>query len=120
MSIILQPEELTKGERLFLNRRRKGLTWYQAAEFWKVPGKRYRLWESDAVDNAPSVNVPNLEPREECIIQRRRFKITQERLGKELNLSRAWINAMENESADPARLVFFWTRLKGNKPAIAK
>ncbi len=116
MSIILHPPELSKGERLFLHRRRKGLTWFEAAEFWKVPGKKYRQWEADEREKAPYVNISAPNVIEECILQRRRWKITQGRLAKKLNLSRAWVNQMENGSADKYRLVLFWQNMNGQPP----
>lgn len=119
MSVILQPEELTRGERLLINRRRKGQTWYQAAEARNIPGKRYRLQEADKVPNAPFVPANHLTKLEKCFLQRRRWKITQKALGEDLNLSRAWVNQMENGSADPARLIYYWQSLNGEKPAIS-
>lgn len=119
MSIILQPGELTRGELLFIIRRRRKLTWYKAAEKWKVAKRLYRGWEKDTIPGAPRATVYNVTQIEKCTIQRRRWKITQDQLAKEIKMSRAWINQMEKGVSEPARLIFYWKKLNGQRPPIA-
>lgn len=119
MSVILQPGELTNGEKLFLDRRRSGNTRVQAAKKWKVSKNEYIIWEKNDSESIPFVKMNDVTSIEMCVIQRKRWKITQDHLAKELNLSRSWVNQMEKGSSEPARLIFYWRRLDGQRPLIA-
>jgi len=119
MPVILFPEKLTRGELLLLRRRRDDMTWYEAAEILQVPLKKYRHWEADIGNDILLATVSNVTDLEKCFIQRRRWNMTQEDLGKQLNCSRAWVNMMEKGDAPPTKIFFYWRKLDGQEPISA-
>lgn len=102
---------LTTGEKLFLDRSRRGETQRQAAVRYGVAQWRYGEWERGLAP--PWGEVPELGPlkeRERYIIWRRRAGWTQASLARRMGCSRLWVWLMENGKQSADHLYLFWRR----------
>lgn len=99
----------TRGESLFLWRRRAGLNQVQAAETFETNVDTYREWEADQREaGQPRKHLGELKTHEVCVLLRRRAKKTQRQLAIELSCTRLWIIQMENGEAPIDRLREYW------------
>jgi transcriptional regulator with XRE-family HTH domain len=103
----MQLRDLTRGERLLLERRRHGESQRAAADRHGVSRYRYRRWEADE-DAGPRVALERLRAYERCFLQRRREGLRLAELAHEAGLSRWWLCQMEYGAAPAGRLVRFW------------
>tara|TARA_R110000772_G_scaffold20306_2_gene56337 strand:+ start:474 stop:641 length:168 start_codon:yes stop_codon:yes gene_type:complete len=47
---------------------------------------------------------------EECVLKRRRCHMTQDDVAKELDMSRLWVNRMEQGIEPAERLIAYWRK----------
>lgn len=101
---------LTRGEKLFVQRRRDGINQRAAAKRLKVPlGVYGRLELDDAPDiRTLAVKIGKLEAHERCVIMRRRVGYTQAKVAKALKCCRWWLNQMETGRQDCTPLTDYW------------
>jgi DNA-binding XRE family transcriptional regulator len=105
--------QLSTSEKLLIYRLRKGLSQKEMAEKVKIPYRHYLSVEKGFLPEnkkfpAYVMNIAKLSNLEECIILRKRSKLSQLELGKELGVSRQWVNEMEKGKQDAERLLEFW------------
>lgn len=111
MSVPVADTELkpSKGESLFLGRRRANLKQAEAAEKYGVHVDIYREWEADRrTADQPWQRLGNIKLHEKCVILRRRAKLTQRALAEKMGCTRLWVNQMENGDAPAVRLRDYW------------
>lgn len=121
MAKLMKASDLSSGERLFLLRRRSGLTQARAAHLLGVGVDKYVEYESDQRQPESAVvdgkvvkikrgNVPvgTVEDSEVCVILRRRSGMLQKELADLMGVSRIWINFMENGARPCHTLIEFW------------
>jgi len=104
----LRTSALSKGERLLIDRRRRGETQVDAGRRFGITTFRYREWELDLDPKAPTVKPGRLTDLEVCYLRRRRAKHTLPQLADLMGISRFWLNQMERGSANPERLIAYW------------
>lgn len=99
----------TKGESLFLARRRAGINQVEAAQRHGVHVDKYREWEADErTKDQPWARLGALKINEVCVLLRRRAGITQRQLAETMGCTRLWINQMERGEAPADRLREHW------------
>ena len=98
---------LTRGERVLIDRRRRGETQAQAAARYRVRRHVLSLWERDE-KTPPLIAIGRIECHERCLLYRRRSGFTQERIARDLKLSRWWVNKMERGLAPCDTLIWYW------------
>lgn len=104
---------LTTGEKLFLRRRRDGLSQKAQAKALGFSLTGYGLLELDKAD-APAIKeevVPNLgviKDHERCVIWRRRVGKKQSEIALELDCCRMLVNQMEQGLKPCADLLQYW------------
>ena len=107
----MKTSELTKGERLMIQRRRDNRSQSEMATFLGVSLYRYRLWEAgEGLADAPLLALGRLRDFEACVIRRRRAGVDAKELAQELNVSRWWLTQMEYGQAPADRLVSYWQK----------
>lgn len=103
--------KLSKGERLYLERRRRGESTTEAAARYGVGRNKFANWERerDAVSDAPSVSLKSEpKPHEACQILRRRAGLEISELAEQVGVSRYWLRQMESGQVSVSRLVQHW------------
>ena len=108
MSHIGELEKLTKSESLMIKRRRSGKTQAQMAEKYGVSLSTYGLWERSNQKKAPNVKIAVLAAHECCLLYRKRSNYTQDRVAKEMGISRYWLNKMEMGHEPCDDLLWYW------------
>lgn len=99
----------TKGESLFIWRRRKGLNQVDAAAEFNTSSDTYREWEAGRrTHDLPRQHLGQLKPHEVCVLMRRREKLTQLQLATAMGVTRLWINRMETGQVPLDRLRDHW------------
>lgn len=99
----------TKGESLFIARRRAGLNQMEAAEEHGVHVDTYRDWEADKrTKDQPWKRLGALKIHEVCVLLRRRAGKTQRQLSASMGCTRLWIVQMETGEAPADRLREYW------------
>ena len=101
--------DLANGLRLIIDRRRKALTQAQAAKKHKVSLYQYRRWEEDKQSGAPDVAVGRLAPNEQCYVKRIVKGVSLADQAKKMKISRWWLRQMERGTANPERLIAYWS-----------
>lgn len=112
-------KELTQGERLYLQRFRKGLRQSAAAAEYGVGRNTYIGWERDdlsIIARVPWVKVGTLTEAESYVILRYRSGWRVSEIAKEIGVSRFWIHQMERGKAPIARLREFWASMEVPTP----
>jgi transcriptional regulator with XRE-family HTH domain len=104
---------LTQGEAYLLLRKRLLLTQSEMAAGLHISRHMYSELERDKLkedysSSASLVLEEGVQPSERCLIYRKRAKMTQEQVAKELKKSRLWVNKMENGYVDCDELIWFW------------
>lgn len=100
---------LTKGELLFLDRRKRGETQAQAAKRIGTNRYIYGFWERDEpIRPYPKTNYRCKEKEEIFIIIRRRAGLTQKQMAKKLKCSENWYRMMEKGQVDNKKLRKYW------------
>lgn len=98
----------TRGESLYIWRKRRGLNQVRAARDLHVHPDLYRQWEADQGEDIPRKIVGKLKPHEVCTLLRRRAGKTQAALAEEMGLTRYWVVMMENGEGSIDRLLRYW------------
>lgn len=101
--------DLANGLRLIIDRRRKALTQAQAAKKYKVSLFRYRAWEVDEATGVPDVAIGVLAPHERCYVERISRGVSLAAQAKKMGISRWWLRQMERGTANPERLIAYWS-----------
>lgn len=101
-----QKKELTTGERLFIERKRLGMSQANMAACHGVPHGVYGRWERDQKANrpAPVVKVGRLKKHEQCMLERVRIGWSQAEVAKKLGLCVYWVGRMERGEINCDRL----------------
>ena len=100
---------LTRGERLYLHRKRIGYSQIQMAVDQGVCLSEYRSRELDEEGTkVPYVTLSKVEPHEVYTILRRRAGKSRTELGEELQVSAYWVGQMEAGRAPLKRLQEYW------------
>jgi len=102
---------LLDHEKLLIERRRRGLTQAEQADFDGVPVKQYCAAELGKIKPAwlrPIHLTP--QPWEVCFILRRRSGKSRKQMARKLGVSTVWFTAMEKGHVNYERLTKFWNR----------
>ena len=106
MSKVIQP---TRGESLYIWRKRRQYSQPQAAEEYGVHIDVYRDWERDVrTKDQPRRQLGQLKLSELCVLMRRRAGLTQRELAGQMDITRLWVVQMEAGDAPADRLREFW------------
>lgn len=100
---------LTDSEKLYLDRRRRGLLQREEAERLGVSSTTYRNWENGSV--VPTMSIPEISDvscSEKYTLRRRRVNMTQAELANVLGVSRYWVGLMETGIVNCERLSEYW------------
>jgi hypothetical protein len=110
--MLVNPKNLTLGERLETSRRRAGISQREAAALIGLPFKRYIRAEHDEIDDAPAPPIELLSLGEECHITRRRAGFTLQDAERLSGFKAKWIHRAElDQTLSSQALVNFWTDL---------
>ena len=103
---------LTRGERLLIDRRRRGENQGEAAERLGLTRTSYGAMERDLQPDllkpGQLPKIGKLEVHERCLLYRRRVGKTQEEVALELKCCRWTVNQMERGLAPLHDLVSYW------------
>ena len=105
--MLVKASELSRGDKLWLDRRRRRENQATAAKRHRVSIVLYRSWERDD-EHGPSVKVGKLAPHEECALVRREEEVTIAEVAEELGCCRYWVHKMEKGEVDPQDLLDYW------------
>ena len=105
--MLLKVSELSRGQKLWLERRRKGQTQKQAAKRHKVKLPVYREWEADK-EKGPVVKVGKLADHEQCVLKRRTEELTAASVAEDLGCCRYWLHRMEKGEVPATKLLEYW------------
>ena len=108
--MLIKTSELSKGEKLLIDRRREGSTQSENAKNWDVSLYVYRRWEADITDDIPTVAIGKLSEQEQCFLLRKRKGQTLAATAKELDICRWWLCQMESGEAPIDRLRAYWDK----------
>lgn len=110
--MLVATSDLTRGEKLVIQRRRDGSTQAKAAKANKVTQLTYRGWERDQGEKIPTAAVGKISEVEQCYILRRRSGKTLEQVAKKMGVCRWWLRQMEAGKAPAESLTEFWSKNK--------
>lgn len=106
---LLTASDLSRGEKLYLWRKRYALSQIEASVDLGVSLIAYRVMEEDGEgSNPPFKTLGALEPTEEFVTLRRRQGWTRADLGVVMEVSAEWIRKMESGLAPMVRLEEYW------------
>jgi len=92
---MLEINNLTQGERLLLDRRRRGVSQSNAVE--GVDRKTYRKWETDeSHEDVPEITIHEIYPHEQLLLIRRRTGLNQTEMAERLGISLSWQKTLES------------------------
>lgn len=103
--------DLSSGERLFLDRWRRGQGQRAAAKEYGVGLYTYRLWEEDKEAVTTDFDPPaigHMTEAEGYVIMRRRRGLGTIEAAEKIGVSRFWLREMEAGRAPIDRLREFW------------
>lgn len=100
--------ELTQGEMLLVDRRRRGEGQVEAARRLGLTHSMYGKMERDVVTWDRPVEIGDLRAHERCLLYRRRAGFTQARVASELEVCRFWVNQMERGLVGCDTLLWYW------------
>ena len=106
--MLVKTSDLSRGERLLVDRRRRAESQVAAAERCGVSLYNYRQWETGDVRAPDEIPLGRLEPFERCVLTRRRDGRTMSSIASALGVCRWWLCQMERGEVDAGRLVSFW------------
>lgn len=103
-------EQLTPGELLLIWRKRMGWNQGEAAGYFGVSIFKYKLAEYDKAKDFPyKKNLKFiLRSNEKCLIYRKRSKMHQSQVCRELNIGRYWLGLQELGKVPCTKLLEFW------------
>jgi len=91
----MNTSSLSAGERLLIDRRRKGESQRQAAKRLGVSLYRYRRWERSEEQPPKLMPLGMLKLHEKCFLTRRRADVPAHVVALELGVSDEWLTQME-------------------------
>lgn len=104
--------ELSRMERLIIDRRRRKENQDVAAARMGVSESTYGLWERGKHKNVPVVDRitkgEELSRREVAFISRCRAKLTQVQLAEKMGYSAEWVKKMERGEVNGSPLFTYW------------
>lgn len=101
--------DLTQGERLVIDRRRRNMTQRQAAKRHGMTLYRYRRCEMDESEAMPPIPaIGRLKLYEELRVLRVREGATVHNVAEDMGISRWWVTQMEAGKAPCDRLAEYW------------
>jgi len=109
--MLVKTKDLTRSEKLRIERRRNGENQPAAAKRHKVTLAEYRQWERTE-EGAPNVKLGRLEDYEACWIERVRGGWTLDDVAEEMGVCRWWLCQMERGNANAERLATYWKNAK--------
>lgn len=99
----------TNAERILIDRRRRNETQVDAAERYGIPLSVYLAIERKKRLCFITVDPMKLKPREVCLLTRRRFRLSQAEVAKDLGCCRRWVVMMERGEAPCKELEEYWS-----------
>lgn len=113
-------EDLSRGERLFLLRRRLGETQAQTAKRHGLGLVTYSKMERFNLHFPGEIpKIETLADYEFCVIARRRKKVKQRDLTAELKVCKLWLVMMETGRISAEKLVKFWEEVYAKEQSTA-
>jgi DNA-binding XRE family transcriptional regulator len=102
--------ELTRGDRLCIQRRRLDETQRQAALRHRVTYHIYSAWENDlpAPAQPPAVNIGRVAPHERALVYRRHAKVTQADVASDIGVCVFTLRKMERGERPCEDLLAYW------------
>ncbi len=102
--------DLTKGEKLFLSRRRVKQTLMVAAKKYKTTVPQYLDWERD-IEEAPEPlkKLGRLTLEDIFLVLRRRSEKTVAEIAEEVGCCPWWLRWMETGKANNEKLTAYWS-----------
>ena len=104
----LKDIRVTRGEKLLIERKRRGEKQIEAARRYETNLSYYCQWETDKSEENPRKSKMRLYGHERCALYRRRAGLMQKELAKKVGLSRYGVNLMENGRLRCRVLVEYW------------
>ena len=105
----MRVSDLTPGEKLFLSRKRDGLSMADAAASHGVGLPTYRKWEKDEAE--PEAKAPalgKLTMTDQFIVLRRRSGMTMKAIADDVGCCPWWLRQMELGDAPNQKLQEYW------------
>lgn len=100
---------MSRGDRLCIERRRRGETQAQAARRWGVSYQLYSSWERDSAPRpGPAVELGRVMPHERCVIYRRHAFRTQAQVAEDIGCCVYTVRKMEAGDAACDDLLGYW------------
>jgi len=103
----LLEEELTTGEKLYLERNRRKLTQKASAKLYDVTLAAYRAWENDQSEG-PDVTLEGIETWEHYIVLRRRLGCSVPEMAAILGCNPLTLYNWESGKGSLRRLMEYW------------
>jgi len=111
-------KSLTASEALYIDRRRRGMTQARYAKIHRTSVDKIHKWEAGLVPKdrdgeefpCPKVDITwsQLSVNEQCVIMRRRNRMSRTDLADALGVSQQWVSQMERGRQNAAKLVSYW------------
>lgn len=109
MADLLRTSDLTRGEKLYIKRKRLGLSQIEMSVDIGVLHSQYRAMEQDLEGaEPPYISLGKLLECESYCVQRVRAGINKTKLAKEIGVSIYWLRLMERGDAPVKRLAEYW------------
>jgi transcriptional regulator with XRE-family HTH domain len=106
---ILSTSDLTRGEKLYIKRKRLGLSQIEMSVDLGVIHSQYRAMEQDAEGSEPPyISLGVLLECESYCVSRVRAGINKTKLAAEIGVSIYWLRQMERGDAPIKRLAEYW------------
>ena len=106
---LLSASDLTRGEKLYLHRKRLGMNQVRRCVDLEVGYAQYRAMEVDSSTTTPPYqSIGPMEERESYMILRRRQGMTKGDLAEAVGCSTEWLRQMESGQASIRRLQEYW------------
>lgn len=106
----MRASELTRGEKLRLERWRSKTSQVNAAQARDVSLSLYRRWEADEDGlDIPNVAVGRLALNEQCVLLRWDSGKSVNEIAEDIGCCRLWLRKMEIGEAPIDRLATYWS-----------
>ena len=106
---ILKTTDLTRGEKLYIRRKRLGLSQIEMSVDLGVIYCRYRAMEQDLEgSDPPFISLGKLRECESYCVSRVRAGVNKTALAEKIGVSVYWLRQMEQGTAPIKRLADYW------------
>ncbi|MEE8181752.1 MAG: hypothetical protein V3T87_00395 [Candidatus Thorarchaeota archaeon] len=106
---LLKITDLTRGEKLYIKRKRLGLSQIEMSVDIGVIHSKYRAMEQDVEGSEPPfITLGTLLECESYCVSRVRAGVNKTKLAAEIGVSVYWLRQMERGTAPIKRLADFW------------